>query len=206
MNQSYMATKTGKIKIENIKINEFGLYYAVVYYYKCIPTGLYYCGATIDESSRRSAFKNNKYSYGGKKIDDARVLFPDVANQWEYKPTRVMSADINTLLEQMDFLEHYLIEKFNSYRKGYNSNPGGLGRGSKSRILVVDVNGAHVVFNSCEDAALELSMSPGMVWHYAYGGDGHRKRNGMIFLPIDDTATMSALPPTFTTTYSITLP
>ena len=41
---------------------------------------------------------------------------------------------------------------------------------------------------------------------YAYRLEGHRKKNGMIFLPIDDTATMTALPTDFLTTYSITLP
>ncbi len=201
-----MATKKGKIKNENIKINEFGLYYAVVYYYKCIPTGLYYCGATIDESSRRSAFKNIKYSYGGKKIDDARALYPDIANQWEYQPIPIMSASVDELLWQMDYIEHYLISYYDSYRNGLNSNPGGLGRNSRSRVLVIEKDGTQVIYDSCEDVARAYTMSPGNVYHYVYKVEGHRKRNGMIFLPIDDTATMSALPPTFTTTYSITLP
>ena len=206
MNQKSMAAKKGKIKIENIKKNALGLFCAVAYYYRCIPTGLFYCGATIDESTRKSAFKSIKNSYGGKKIDSARQSYPDISKQWEYKPIPIVSASVDELLEQMDYLEHYLISYYDSYRNGYNSNPGGSGRGSKSRVLVILKDGTQRIFNSCEDVAREYTMSPGNVYHYVYMLEGHRKRNGMIFLPIDDNTTMSALPPDFFTTYSITLP
>ena len=206
MNLNSMSAKKGRIKIENIKKNALGLYCAVVYYYKCIPTGLYYCGATIDESSRKSAFKSINNSYGGNKIDSARRSYPDVANQWEYKPIPIVSASVDDLLWQMDYMERYLISYYDSYRKGYNSNKGGLGRNSRSRVLVIAKDGSQIIYDSCEDVARAYTMSPGNVYHYVYRVEGHRKKNGMIFLPIDDTTTMSALPKNFITTYSIELP
>ena len=106
----------------------------------------------------------------------------------------------------MDYTEYYLITYYDSYYNGYNSNLGGGGRSSRSRILVIEKNGNQVIYNSCEDVAKSYTMSPGNVYFYVYHSEDHRKRNGMIFLPIDDTITMSALPPTFTSTYSIKLP
>ncbi len=201
-----MSAKNGKIKANNIKKNDQGLYTAVVYFYKCKSTGLYYCGATIDESSRRSSFKNLNYSYGGKKIDEARKLYPDIDNEWEYNPIPVMSSTVDDLIWEMDYLERYLISYYDSFNNGYNSNMGGLGRGGRSKILVVEKNGNQRIFNSCEEAARIYTMSPGNVYHYCYKDNGHRKKNGMIFLPIDDSTTMSALPSSFFSTYNITLP
>ena len=136
----------------------------------------------------------------------ARQQYHDWKNDWEYTETEQSAKTLEELLSQMDYLENYLITYHDSYRNGYNSNNGGGGRSSRSRVLVVEKDGTQVIYDSCEDVAKAYYMSPGNVYHYVYRVDGHRKRNGMIFLPIDDTATMSALPPTFTTTYSITLP
>lgn|GEM_PF-6852256 len=201
-----MATKKGKIKVKNLKKNTAGEYVFWGYYYKNVHTGKYYCGVTVNHSNRKSLWKNLKYKYAGEKVYQARQQYHDWKNDWEYTETEHSAKTLEELLSQMDYLENYLITYHDSYRNGYNSNNGGGGRSSRSRVLVVEKDGTQVIYDSCEDVAKAYYMSPGNVYHYVYRVDGHRKRNGMIFLPIDDTATMSALPPTFTTTYSITLP
>lgn len=205
MNHNSMASRR-KIKEENVKQNASGDFIGVAYYYRNKHTGLYYCGATVKESTRKSAFKNVNCSYGGKKIDKARAEFSNWDQDWEYTPIKITAHTIDELITALDYTESYLIAFYDSYRTGYNSNQGGLGRSSRSRILVIEKDGTKRVFNSCEDVARTYTMSPGNVYHYVYKVESHTKKNGMIFLPIDDSTTMSALPPTFLTTFSITLP
>ena len=195
-----------KVSGKYVKRNDAGDYVGIAYYYKNLKTGLYYCGSTIRESNRKSIFKNVKYSYGGKKINAARMNYTDWEHDWEYMPFTITASTLDSLLDQLDYAESYLIKYYDSCRNGYNSNMGGSGRSSRSRILVVEKDGTQVIYNSCEDVARQYTMSPGNVYHYVYGKEDHRKKNGMIFLPIDDNTTMSTLPPTFLTTYSISIP
>ena len=195
-----------KPKEANLKKNDAGDYLFWAYTYRNVHTGLYYVGVTVNRGNRKSIWKNIKNRYGGEKISQARKQYPDWEKDWEYTEVECTARTFEELLAQMDYTENYLITYYNSYYNGYNSNLGGGGSSSKSRILVIEKDGNQVIYNSCEDVARVYTMSPGNVYHYAYGTTEHRKRNGMIFLPIDDTATMTALPPTFLSTYSILIP
>lgn len=195
-----------KLKEKNVKKNEKGEYLFWAYTYRNVHTGRYYCGVTVNPSGRKSIWKNLKYKYAGEKVYQARKQYHDWANDWVYTETVFTASTFETLLSEMEYTEAYYIFIYDSYRNGYNTRPSGSGRGSRSRILVIEKNGTQVIYNSCEDVARAYTMSTGNVYFYVYNSEGHRRRNGMIFLPIDDSTTMSALPPTFTTTYSITLP
>ena len=203
MNLNSMATK---IKIENLKKNDAGELLFWGYNYLNTHTGKRYCGVTVDPSNRKSIWKNLNYKYAGEKVYQARKQYHDWANDWIYTETEYSAKSFDVLLSEMVYTECYLISYYDSFRDGYNSNPGGGGRSSKSRILVIEKDGTKRIFNSCEDVARTYTMSPGNVYHYVYKVDNHTKKNGMIFLPIDDSTTISALSPTFITTYSITLP
>lgn len=188
---------------EKLKTNAAGEYIFWAYTYRNTHTGQYYCGVTVNRSNRRSLWKNTKYKYAGKKVNDARLQYNDWDNDWEYKETQMSSPTYESLLTEMEQVEAYLIAYYGSFTNGYNTRPAGSGRGSRSRVLVIEADGKQSVYDSCESVAAAFSMSPGIVYHYAYRTPSHKNRKGMSFLPIDDTATMSALPPTFTTTYSI---
>ena len=195
-----------KIKKENVKTNAAGEYLYWGYTYRNTHTFQYYCGVTVNPGNRKSTWKNPNNKYAGEKVNQARKQYHDMDNDWEYEEFEFTASSFETLEGEMDYTEEYLIAIHDSYRNGYNTRPSGCGRGSRSRILVIDKDGKHIIYDSCEDVARAYTMSAGNVYHYAYGTTDHRKRNGMIFLPIDDTTTISALPPTFITTYSIQLP
>lgn len=203
MNQKSMATK---IKVENLKRNDVGDFLFWGYDYRNTHTNKRYCGVTVNTSNRKSMWKNLNYKYAGDKVYQARKQYHDWEKDWVYTEYECSAKTLDELLSQMDFTENYLIKLYDSYHNGYNSNAGGCGRSCRSRILVIEKDGTQVIYDSCEEVAKAYTMSPGNVYFYVYNSESHRKRNGMIFLPIDDSTTMSALPPTFTTTYSITLP
>lgn len=194
-----------KIQIENVKTNFAGELLFWGYTYCNTHTGKYYCGVTIDPSNRKSVWTNIKYKYAGEKVYQARMQYQDWEHDWVYDEIEFSAPTFDSMLTSMDYTERYLIDIYDSYRNGYNSNRGGAGRGSKSRVLVILKDGTQLIYDSCEAVAKAYTMSPGNVYHYAYRTDTHTKRNGMIFLPIDDTTTMTALPQTFITTYSISI-
>ncbi len=195
-----------KLKECNLKRNDAGEFLYWAYTYKNTHTGRYYCGVTVNPSGRKSIWKNLEYKYAGEKVYQARKQYHDWANDWVYTETVFTASTFETLLTEMEYTEAYYISIYDSYRNGYNTRPSGSGRGSRSRILVIEKDKKQVVYNSCEDAAEAYTMSPGNVYHYAYGTTTHTRKNKMVFIPIDDATITSSLTPEFLTTYSITLP
>lgn len=76
------------------------MYTGIIYKYTS-PSNKVYVGQTINEYNRKNAFKNIKHLYAGGKIDKARL---------KYGP---------------DNLEVQYITKYDSFKSGYNSTPGG---------------------------------------------------------------------------------
>ncbi len=93
--------------------------------YKYIsPSNKVYIGQTINEKDRRKHFLNVKLSYGGSKIDNARIKYGPknftymILEEKYYYSKEDASKDL-------DLLECYYIGLNNSYRNGYNSTLGG---------------------------------------------------------------------------------
>lgn len=104
----------------------------IVYCYTS-PSGKKYIGQTIDESARRSTFNtiHRNYCHGGK-IDLARRKYGPENFKYEVLK-RVNIEDKEKLLEQLNILEKYYINLFDTYKTGYNSTEGGRNVYSKAR-------------------------------------------------------------------------
>ena len=189
-------SKRGRFDVKKLKKNVDGLYEFTAYYYRNKITGKYYCGVTLHPDNRKSIWKGANNGYAGKKLNNARKQYGIGDDAWEYNSTIVLVADINDVKETMDNVETALILKYDSYHNGYNSNFGGLGRGSKGYVSVSMPGADTVVYNSCEAAAVALGMSPGIVYYYVYTSKTHKKKdNGYVF---------DVVPPSWTTTITTT--
>lgn len=91
-----------------------------------------YIGQTINENSRRSAFKTKelyctKLNHGGKlsKFDAARKKYG--IDTFIYSVLcRIQDDDLEKLHDKLDELEKYYIKKYDTFNNGYNSTEGGF--------------------------------------------------------------------------------
>lgn len=94
--------------------------------YKYIsPSGKIYIGQTTDEEERRKAFMNLKESYGGLKINRARVKYGPENFSYEVI-IRMTFNDVEEARDKLDELEEFYIRYYDSYKKGYNMTYGGF--------------------------------------------------------------------------------
>lgn len=101
---------------------------------------------------------------------------------WAFWDKTITAATVDDLIKEMDYLEAYLIAFYNSYHDGYNSNAGGLGRGSKGQVSVSRPGYDTVIYDSVQEAAEALGMSPGIVYYYVHNSKTHKKKeNGYVF-------------------------
>lgn len=107
------------------------------------PSGRYYIGQTYRERGRRSEFKRLNQSYGGDKIDAARMKYnPD---NFEYKVLFKCSSEKKIdIVDIIDEKEQFYIKLYDSFKNGYNMTDGGRG------ILNAEYT---------EDARLKISAS-----------------------------------------------
>lgn len=104
----------------------------IIYCYLNPITGKRYVGQTIDEKSRKSAFKTKELyctvlNSGGilSKFDQARKDYG--IDTFVYQILcKIEDDDIDILKERLNELEIYYIKKFNSFNDGYNSTEGGF--------------------------------------------------------------------------------
>ena len=95
----------------------------IIYKYTS-PSDKVYIGQTIDERKRRNTFLNLNLSYGGDKIDNARAKYKpenfnyEIIIEKEYITKEEAKSDL-------DRLEIYYIDYYDSYLNGYNSALGG---------------------------------------------------------------------------------
>lgn len=98
-------------------------YSGIIYKYTS-PSNKIYIGQSINPSSRRQDFNNLNTSYGGIKIDNARKKYGP--KSFKYEILSSISAETESdLAEQLDLLEIYYIDKYDSVNQGYNSSYGG---------------------------------------------------------------------------------
>ena len=175
-------SKRGRFDVKKLKKNAAGLYEFTAYTLKNKYTLKYYCGVTVHPENRKSVWKGLNNKYAGKKINDARTKYGVGEDAWEFEHKTITAATVNDLIKEMDYLEAYLIAFYNSYHDGYNSNAGGLGRGSKGRVSVSRPGYDTVIYDSVQEAAEALGMSHGVVYYYVHKSKTHRKKdNGYVF-------------------------
>lgn len=95
----------------------------IIYKYTS-PSGKVYIGQTINEQKRRNTFYNLNLSYGGDKIDNARHKHKPENFQYEILSSKEYLTKEDAK-QDLDYLEIYYIDSYDSYRNGYNSAIGG---------------------------------------------------------------------------------
>lgn len=95
----------------------------IIYKYTS-PANKIYIGQTTDEKRRRKTFLNLNKSYGGVKIDRARLKYKPENFKYEilFKSSFTSAKDAQKKLDEM---EQYYIEQYDSYKTGYNMTYGG---------------------------------------------------------------------------------
>ena len=95
----------------------------IIYKYTS-PINKVYIGQTTNEKRRRKTFLNLNKSYGGSKIDRARLKYKPENFQYEilYKAEFTSAKEAQ---KKLDELEQFYIKQYNSYRAGYNMTYGG---------------------------------------------------------------------------------
>lgn len=74
-----------------------------------------YVGQSRNLSARKDSFYIHKNKYSGRKIQEARIKFPDFLNDWSYRVLQYCSAS------DLDYLEEiWLIKTIRKYGKTYN--------------------------------------------------------------------------------------
>lgn len=105
------------------------MYKGIIYRYYIINEKgkeMSYVGQTCSEKQRRSDFLNLNTQYSGNRIENARKKYGPQSFNYEILEAVAFETEeeINLALNK---LEIYYIEKYNSYRKGYNNTIGGGG-------------------------------------------------------------------------------
>lgn len=95
----------------------------IIYRYES-PSGKSYVGQTVDEVRRKAEFKNLSLSYGGNKIYNARKKYGPENFQY-YIESEICANSEEDLSNLLDIAESFYIQKYDSYKNGYNSTEGG---------------------------------------------------------------------------------
>lgn len=119
------------MKRKHLDHNDQGLIRGVIYRYinqtEGNEQGWSYVGSTMNEKTRRYSWNNHgNKSYGGEKINAARVKFGIESFTYEMLE-EICDADTITLQKQLDEREAYYVEQFDSINHGYNTSSGGTG-------------------------------------------------------------------------------
>ncbi len=191
-----------KINPDNLKTNAAGEFLYWSYFHLNKHTLKYYCGVTVNPGNRKSIWTNLKYKYAGEKVFQARIQYHDWANDWDYQEQVYSAPTLEELLEAMHETEIALIAQHDSFRNGYNSNPGGQGRYSRFQVVVTEPTGITRTFQTNKDAADFYGISSKAVHYYVYTSKTHmRKEDNLVFAAA--TTTYSAGLTTFITSISI---
>lgn len=118
-------------KIKHYDLNEKGQIRGVIYRYinqsESEENGWSYVGSTMNEKTRRYSWNNHgNKSYGGEKINTARVKF-GIENFAYEMLEEIYDADENALQMKLDEREAYYVQQFDSFQNGYNTSKGGTG-------------------------------------------------------------------------------
>lgn len=142
----------------------------IIYMYTS-PSNKRYIGQTINEKARRNAFMNMKHVYSeGGKLENARKKYTPNNFTYEHLET-IEDEDKIKLLTKLNELEQYYIDKYNSYKLGYNSTVGGnnifiytdeiknkISKSRTKKVLQYDMDGFFIKkWNSSKDVANEFN-------------------------------------------------
>ena len=106
----------------------------VIYCYTS-PSGKKYIGQTYEELKRKARWKNMKYAYGGGlKIENARKKYGPENFKYEVLDT-LEATTKKELTELLNIKEMYWINKFDTFKTGYNSTIGGRAIYSEKRSM-----------------------------------------------------------------------
>ena len=119
------------MKRKHLDYNDQELIRGVVYRYinqsEGNENGWSYVGTTMHEKTRRYSWNNHgNKSYGGEKINAARVKF-GIENFFYEVLEEIYDADENALQMKLDEREAYYVQQFDSFQNGYNTSKGGTG-------------------------------------------------------------------------------
>ena len=106
----------------------------VIYCYTS-PSGKKYIGQTYEELKRKARWKNMKYAYGGGlKIENARKKYGPEKFRYEILET-LEARTKEELSNLLNIREIYWIDKFDTFKNGYNSTSGGKFTYSEKRSI-----------------------------------------------------------------------
>lgn len=161
------------------------MYNGIIYKYTS-PSGKVYIGQTIDEKIRRNTFLNPKCLYAGGKIDKARNKYGPENFTYEILEN-VKEDDKKKLLDTLNKLEMYYINKYDSFKNGYNSTPGGqfiyiytdedkekIAKPKRKPIIQYDLYGNFIkIWESASQAGKELGINATCIGNCCKGEQTH---------------------------------
>lgn len=98
----------------------------IIYCYTNKINGKKYVGQTINTLAIRAKSDGSGYS---KKYKFGKAIAKYGWDNFDSEILETIESDEESLKEQLDSLERYYITKFDTYKNGYNSTPGGNGKG-----------------------------------------------------------------------------
>lgn len=149
----------------------------IIYKYTS-PSNKCYIGQTYNEKERRQKFNNIKNAYGGIKIDNARRKYGPENFTYEILYT-IETDDKELLMDELNAMEEYYIEKFDSIDSGYNILKGGssyhdfvytkeikekIGNASSKAIIQYDLEGNYIKsWKSASEAGRVLGIRSALI-------------------------------------------
>lgn len=129
----------------------------IIYRYES-PSGKSYVGQTINEKHRRDCFFNNSY-YSGSRFENAIKKYGAENFKYEVLFSQVFNSK-EEAIEVLNIKEAYFINKYDSFRNGYNMTLGG--EGVRGYVLSEDSKQQMIValqeyYKKHEDRRKELS-------------------------------------------------
>lgn len=161
------------------------MYDGIIYKYTS-PSGKVYIGQTLSERIRRNTFLNPKRLYAGGKIDKARQKYGPKNFKYEILDT-VTDSDKKKLLDRLNELEIYYIQKYDSFKNGYNSTLGGqflyvytkedrekISKSKRKSVIQYDLYGNYIkIWDSAAQVNKELGINAGSIRKCCNKGQTH---------------------------------
>ena len=103
----------------------------IIYCYTNKINGKKYIGQTINTVAIRAKSDGSGYSA---KYKFGKAIAKYGWDSFECEILDIIETDTKSIKEQLNTLERFYVSKFDSYKNGYNSTPGGNGKGKKASV------------------------------------------------------------------------
>ena len=149
----------------------------IIYKYTS-PSNKPYIGQTYNEKERKQKFNNINKAYGGIKIDNARRKYGPENFTYEILYS-IETDDKELLMDELNAMEEYFIEKFDSIDNGYNILRGGssyhdyiytkevrekIGNAASKAIIQYDLEGNFIKsWKSASEAGRVLGIQSSLI-------------------------------------------